>query len=46
MGTAEIIAFEEVRARKQWDVLRQQWYRCFAQWLEGLAESLPQPALT
>jgi hypothetical protein len=33
MGAAEVVAFEEVRARKQWDTLRQQLhavaYRCF-----------------
>lgn len=46
MGTAAIIAFEAVRARKPWDVLRQQRPSCFAQCLDGLAASLPKPALT
>jgi hypothetical protein len=29
MGAAEMIAFAEVRARKQWDTLRQQLHERF-----------------
>jgi hypothetical protein len=35
MGAAEVISFEEVRARKQWDTLRQQLHKRFDQWLEA-----------
>src|SRR5712692_1600355 len=40
MGAAEVISFEEVRARKQCDALRRQLQRCFDQWLDGLEEQL------
>jgi hypothetical protein len=33
MGAAEVISFEEVRARKQWATLRQQLHERFDQWL-------------
>src|SRR6516162_9890314 len=32
MSCAEIIALDEVRARKQWDTLRQQLHTRFDQW--------------
>jgi hypothetical protein len=38
MGAAEIIAFEEVRARKQWSTLRQQLHKRFDQWLDTLEQ--------
>ena len=40
MGCAEIIALPEVRARKQWDDLRQQLHARFDQWLDGLEAQL------
>lgn len=47
MGAAEVIACEEVRARKQWNALRHQLHECFDQWLDGLEEQLhaPKPTL-
>ena len=36
MGAAEVISFEEVRARKQWDALRGQLHTRFDQWLDAL----------
>jgi hypothetical protein len=36
MGAAEVIAFEEVRARNQWDTLRHQLPERFDQWLDTL----------
>jgi Uncharacterised protein family (UPF0236) len=44
MGAAEVIAFEEVRARKQWDALRGQLHTRFDQWLDSLEEQLQEPA--
>ena len=41
MGAAELIAFGEVRASKQWDTLRQQLHTRFDQWLDGLEAQLP-----
>ena len=46
MGAAEVIAFEEVRARKQWDALRRQLPTHFDQWLDGLEAQLQEPAPT
>src|SRR2546429_3232189 len=46
MGYAEIISLPEVRARKQWDLLRQQLHSRFDQWLDGLEEQLPEPEST
>ena len=46
MGAAEVIAFEEVRARKQWDALRGQLHTRFDQWLDGLEAQLQTPAPT
>jgi hypothetical protein len=44
MGTAEVISFEEVRARKQWDALRRQLHTRFDQWLDALEAQLQEPA--
>jgi hypothetical protein len=46
MGAAEVIAFEEVRARKQWDALRRQLHARFDQWLDGLEAQLQAPVPT
>jgi hypothetical protein len=46
MGYAEIISLPEVRARKQWDLLRQQLHARFDQWLDELEEQLPEPEST
>src|SRR3954469_16554896 len=46
MGAAEVISFEEVRARKQWDALRHQLHERFDQWLDGLEEQLHEPKPT
>ena len=39
MGAAEVIAFEEVRASKQWHTLRQRLHARFDQWLAVAASS-------
>jgi hypothetical protein len=44
MGAAEVISFEEVRARKQWDTLRGQLHTRFDQWLDELEAQLLEPA--
>ena len=46
MGAAEVIAFEEVRARKQWDTLRQQLHARFDQWLDTLEQQWHEPPST
>jgi hypothetical protein len=46
MGAAEIIAFEEVRARKQWDTLRHQLPERFDKWLDILETQWPAPPST
>jgi Uncharacterised protein family (UPF0236) len=46
MGAAEVIAFEEVRARQQWDALRRQLHTRFDQWLDGLEAQLQEPTPT
>ena len=46
MGAAEIIAFEEVRARKQWSTLRQQLHERFDQWLDTLEQRWHEPPST
>jgi len=46
MGTAEVISFEEVRARKQWDTLRQQLPERFDQWIDTLETQLHEPPST
>ena len=43
MGAAEVIAFEEVRARKQWDTLRQQLPARSAHWLDTLEQQWHEP---
>src|SRR5437870_9322992 len=44
MGAAEVISFEDVRARKQWDALRGQLHTRFDQWLDALEAQLQEPA--
>jgi hypothetical protein len=46
MGCAELISLDEVRARKQWESLRQQLHARFDQWLDRLEEQWPEPAPT
>lgn len=46
MGCAELISFDEVRARKQWESLRQQLHGRFDQWLDKLEEQWPESAPT
>src|SRR5919205_3358482 len=43
MGAAEVISFEEVRARKQWATLRQQLHERFDQWLDTLEQQWHEP---
>jgi hypothetical protein len=43
MGSAQIIAFSEVRASRQWQGLRDHLHARFAQWLDRLQEQLPDP---
>jgi hypothetical protein len=46
MGAAEVISFEEVRARKQWSALRQQLHERFDQWLDTLEQAWREPPAT
>jgi len=46
MGCAEVISLAEVRARKQWDGLRQALHSRFNQWLDDFEEHLPEPEAT
>jgi Uncharacterised protein family (UPF0236) len=46
MGCAQIISLSEVRARKQWDGLRQHLHARFDQWLDALEQRLPEPDTT
>ena len=46
MGAAEVIAFEEVRARKRWDTLRHQLHERFDQWLDTLETQWHEPPST
>jgi hypothetical protein len=46
VGCAEIISLPEVRARKQWDALRQQLHARFDQWLDTLEQQWPEPPAT
>ena len=46
MGCAEVISLSEVRARKQWDDLRQDLHARFDQWLDVLETRLPEPNVT
>jgi len=43
---AEVISLSEVRARKQWDGLRQELHSRFDQWLDDLEQRLPEPNTT
>jgi hypothetical protein len=43
MGLAEVISLSEVRASSQWQQLRDDLPRRFAQWLDRLQEHLPDP---
>jgi Uncharacterised protein family (UPF0236) len=46
VGCAEIIALAEVRASKQWEVLRHQLHERFDQWLDTLEQQWPEPPST
>ena len=46
MGCAEVISFDEVRARKHWTTLRQRLHERFDQWLDRLEAALPEVAPT
>ena len=46
MGAAEVIAFEEVRARKHWDTLRHQLHACFDPGLDTLETQWHEPPAT
>lgn len=46
MGWAEVISFDEVRARKQWTTLRQQLHERFDQWIDTLEMQLHEPPST
>src|SRR5215470_20355124 len=46
VGCAEIIALSEVRASKQWEVLRHQLHERFDQWLDTLEQQWPEPPST
>jgi AcrR family transcriptional regulator len=41
VGYAEVISLPEVRARKQWEALRQQLHERFDQWLDAVEAQLP-----
>src|SRR5262245_9687924 len=41
-----MIAFSEVRASKQWEVLRHQLHERFDQWLDALEQQWPEPPST
>ena len=48
MGAAEVISFDEVRARNHWTMLRQRLHERFDRWLDTLQGRLsePQPTLS
>ena len=46
MGCAEVIAFDQVRARQYWTTLRQRLQERFDQWLDQLEAALPEGAPT
>jgi hypothetical protein len=46
MGAAEIISFEEIRASKQWETLRQELHTRFDEWLDRLESQLQVSAPT
>jgi Transposase len=43
MGAAEVISFEEVRARKHWATLRPQLHERFDQWRDTLEQQWHEP---
>jgi hypothetical protein len=46
VGCVEVIAFDEVRASKQWDTLRHQLHARFAQGLDTLETQWHEPPST
>src|SRR5215813_5874603 len=46
MGAAEVLACEDVRARKPWSTLRQQLHERFDQWLDTLEQTWHEPPAT
>ena len=46
MGYAEVISLANIRARKQWESLRQALHERFDQWLDNLEAGLPEPEAT
>lgn len=46
MSYAEVISLPEVRARKQWEALRQQLHEQFDQWLDEVEAQLPESTPT
>jgi len=46
VGCAEVISFDEVHARKQWSILRQQLHERFDQWLDTLEQAWHEPPAT
>jgi hypothetical protein len=46
MGAAEVISFEEVRARKPWSARRQQLHERFDPWLDTLEQAWHEPPAT
>jgi len=46
VGYAEVISLPEVRARKQWEALRQQLHERFDRWLDAVEAQLPTSELT
>ena len=46
MGCPEVISLPEVRARKQWETLRQQLHERFDRWLDEVEAQLPASAPT
>ena len=46
MGCAELISFDEVRARKHWPTLRQRLHERFDLWLDQVESTLPEGAPT
>jgi hypothetical protein len=46
MEAAEVIAFEEVRARQHWDTLHHQLHERFDQWLDTLETQWHKPPST
>jgi hypothetical protein len=46
VGCPEVISLPEVRARKQWEALRQQLHERFDRWLDEVEAQLPASAPT